>query len=75
MEFTQSVSGVCSFIQPDSDLQFMLHHVKGVVREVDLLNAVDDLLLCQGVTGMLPQLPQLLLKESESDRWTEERSF
>lgn len=53
-----------------SDLQFMLHHVEGVVREVDLLYAVDDLLLCLGVDGLLPQLPQLLLKEAgtESDR-------
>lgn len=46
----------------------MLHHVEGVVREVDLLYAVDDLLLCLWVDGLLPQLPQLLLKEGETDQ-------
>lgn len=45
----------------------MLHHVEGVVREVDLLYAVDDLLLCLGVDGLLPQFPQLLLKEAETE--------
>lgn len=45
-----------------SDLQFMLHHVEGVTGEVDLLDAVDDLLLCLGVDGELSQLPQLLLQ-------------
>lgn len=55
-----------SFIQRVSDLQFVLHHVEGVVREVDLLDAVDDLLLRLGVNGLLPQLPQLLLEEKET---------
>lgn len=48
-----------------SDLQFMLHHVEGVIGEVDLPNAVDDFLFSLGVNGLLPQLPQLLLW----DRW------
>lgn len=39
----------------------MLDHVEGVAREVDLLDAVDDLLLRLRVDGLLPQLPQLLL--------------
>lgn len=54
-----------SFIQRVSDLQLVLHHVEGVVREVHLLYAVDNLLLCLGVNGLLPQLPQLLLKKGE----------
>lgn len=44
-----------------ADLQFVLDHVEGVAREVDLLDAVDDLLLRLRVNGLLPQLPQLLL--------------
>lgn len=40
-----------------SDLQFVLHHVEGVVGKVDLLDAVDDLLLRLRVDGLLPQLP------------------
>lgn len=50
-----------------SDLQFVLHHVEGVVGEVDLLDAVDDLLLRLGVDGLFPHLPQLLLKEGDTD--------
>lgn len=45
----------------------MLHHVEGVVRVVDLLDTVNDLLLGLGVNGLLPQLPQLLLKEDEEE--------
>ncbi len=52
-----------TFIRRASDLQLVLHHVEGVVREVDLLDALDDLLLRLGVDWLLPQLPQLLLKE------------
>lgn len=48
-----------------SDLQLVLHHVKGVVGVVHLLDAVDELLLRLGVDGLLPQLPLLLLKEGE----------
>lgn len=40
-----------------SDLQFVPHHVEGVVGKVDLLDAVDDLLLRLRVDGLLPQLP------------------
>lgn len=40
-----------------SDLQFVLHHIEGVVGEVDLFYAVDDLLLRLRVDGLLPQLP------------------
>lgn len=43
----------------------MLNHVEGVVREIDLLYAVDDLLLLLGVDGLLPELPQLLLREGD----------
>lgn len=49
-----------------SDLQFVLDHVEGVAREVDLLDAVDDLLLRLRVDGLLPQLPQLLLVVKKS---------
>lgn len=45
------------FTRGASDLQFVLHHVEGVVGEVDLLDAVDDLLLRLRVDGLLPQLP------------------
>lgn len=44
----------------------MLHHVEGVIWEVDLLDAVNDFLLRLGVDGLLPQLPQLLLQEGET---------
>lgn len=44
----------------------MLHHVEGVIWEVDLLDAVDDFLLRLGVDGLLPQLPQLLLQYGET---------
>lgn len=66
-----------AFIQGASDLQFVLHHVEGVVREVDLLDALDDLLLRLGVDGLLPQLPQLLLKEGprETDKRQREREL
>lgn len=60
-----SFSQYSSFIRSESDLQLVLHHVEGVVREVDLLNAVDDLLLRLGVDRLLPQLPQLLLQDDE----------
>lgn len=63
---THSVNN--AIIQRVSDLQFVLHHVEGVVREVDLLDALDDLLLRLGVNGLLPQLPQLLLKERDSNK-------
>lgn len=53
--------------QSVSDLQFMLHHVEGVVREADVLDAVHDLLLRLGVHGLLPLLPQLLLGELKID--------
>lgn len=55
-------------VQGASDLQFVLDHVKGVVREVHLLDAVDDLLLCLRVDGLLPQLPQLLLASNKKDK-------
>lgn len=44
------------------DLKFVLHHVKGVVGEVDFLDAVDELLLRLGINGLLPKLPQFLLR-------------
>lgn len=44
----------------------MLHHVEGVIWEVDLLDAVNDFLLRLGVDGLLPQLPQLLLQHGET---------
>lgn len=69
--FTSEWCSFSRFIQRVSDLQFVLYHVEGVVREVDLLNAVDDLLLRLGVDGLLPQLPQLLLKEDKTDRETD----
>lgn len=56
-----------TFIQRASDLQFMLDHVEGVIGKVDLLNALDDLLLRLWVNGLLPQLPQLLLQEGDTD--------
>lgn len=55
-------ASIRSFKQRVSDLQFMLHHVEGVVGEVDFLDAVDNLLLRLRVNGLLPHLPQLLLK-------------
>lgn len=55
-------TGIRSFKHRVSDLKLVLHHVEGVVRKVDLLDAVDDLLLRLGVNGLLPQLPQFLLK-------------
>lgn len=58
-------------IQRVSDLQFVLHHVEGVVGKVNLLNAVDDLLLRLRVDGLLPQLPQLLLKRGKSEKETD----
>ncbi len=61
-----SING--TFIQRVSDLQFVLHHVEGVGREVDLLDAIDDLLLCLRVDGLLPQLPQLLLGKGKTTR-------
>lgn len=60
-----------TFIQRVSDLQFVLYHVEGVIGKVDLLNALDDLLLRLWVNGLLPQLPQLLLKEGETDQETD----
>lgn len=53
----------------------MLHHVEGVVGEVNLLDAVDDLLLRLGVDGLLPQLPQLLLTETRRQRQETERAL
>lgn len=53
----------------------MLHHVEGVVGEVNLLDAVDDLLLRLGVDGLLPQLPQLLLTETHRQRQETERAL
>lgn len=52
----------------------MLHHVEGVIREVDLLDAVDDLLLRLRVDGLLSQLPQLLLQEGETARERERQT-
>lgn len=46
-----------AFARGASDLQFVPHHVEGVVGKVDLLDAVDDLLLRLRVDGLLPQLP------------------
>lgn len=60
-----------TFIQRVSDLQFVLYHVEGVIGKVDLLNALDDLLLRLWVNGLLSQLPQLLLKEGETDQETD----
>lgn len=56
-----------TFIWRASDLQFVLDHVEGVIGKVDLLNALDDLLLRLWVNGLLPQLPQLLLQEGDTD--------
>lgn len=61
-------SGKHALIQTVSDLQFVLDHVKGVIGKVHLLNAVDDLLLRLWVDGLLPQLPQLLLKVREREK-------
>lgn len=55
-------------VQGASDLQFVLDHVKGVVGEVHLLDAVDDLLLRLRVDGLLPQLPQLFLASNNKDK-------
>lgn len=68
--FTSERCSFSRFAQRVSDLQFVLYHVEGVVREVHLLDAVDDLLLRLGVDGLLPQLPQLLLKERPRERDT-----
>lgn len=59
-------------LQGASDLQFVLDHVEGVVGEVHLLDAVDDLLLRLRVDGLLPQLPQLLLASNGKDKKREE---
>lgn len=61
-------SAKTAFIQRESDLQLVLHHVEGVGGEVNLLDAVDDLLLRLRVDGLFPQLPQLLLRDTDSDR-------
>lgn len=55
IERRRSVNKV--FTRGASDLQFVPHHVEGVVGKVDLLDAVDDLLLRLRVDGLLPQLP------------------
>lgn len=55
-------------VQGASDLQFVLDHVEGVIGEVHLLDAVDDLLLRLRVDGLLSQLPQLLLASNDKDK-------
>lgn len=65
LQWCGSNSGKHALIQRASDLQFVLDHVKGVIGKVHLLNAVNDLLLRLWVDGLLPQLPQLLLKVRE----------